>query len=62
MSDGGMQWWAERGMREQDERAADEDARLIEAHRKWKREFLSGLPTTNEKKQDSEKTHTTEVQ
>ena len=44
---------------EQAQRRQDEDARLIEEHRKWKREFEAGLPTTNESKQDNNEETTT---
>lgn len=37
--DGGMQWWAEVGQREQEEHWADRDARLLEEHRQWVKKF-----------------------
>lgn len=37
--DGGMQWWAEVGQQEQEQRKADEDARLLAEHRKWVKNF-----------------------
>jgi len=42
MDDGGMQWYAQVGQREEEEQRAAEAKRIsddIEAHRKWLQEF-----------------------
>lgn len=46
---------------EEVQRRQDEDARLIEEHREWKKAFKSWATPTNAKNEDNETTNTTEV-